>query len=175
MPEAYVWGLQCSTVSNRGSLLGLSRACGGWGFRVSQLTEEPVRQPREMQKTTFRWPNSWQVHGERPHRCLWVELAPVPSWLGLRLCFQFPGDNQWAEQSRHTAVFRLHLPLATELCCPGGRLLPDVPPAFQVLPNHLHGDALLEANLVLALASVGLHGDILLFCEWVGEQESTVI
>lgn len=37
MPEAYVCGLQCSTVSKRGSLLGLSRACGGWGFKVSQL------------------------------------------------------------------------------------------------------------------------------------------
>lgn len=52
-----------------------------------------------------------------------------------------------------------------ELCCPGARLLPDVPPAFQVPSNHLHGDTLLEADLVFALAGVGLHSDILLFCE----------
>lgn len=47
-------------------------------------------------------------------------------------------------------------------------LLPDVPPALQVLPDHLHGDTLLEANLVLALAGVGLHCDVLLLCEWAG-------
>lgn len=87
---------------------------GLWRLGLQGVSaEEPVRQPREMWKTTFRWLNSWQVHGERPHRCLWVELAPVTSWLGLSLCFQVPGDNQRAEQSRHTAVFRTHLPSAT--------------------------------------------------------------
>lgn len=43
-------------------------------------------------------------------------------------------------------------------------LLPDVPPALQILPDHLHSDALLKANLVLALAGIRLHGDVLLFC-----------
>lgn len=74
--------------------------------------------------------------------------------------------------------YHQHLPahqlLCTELCSPGARLLPDVPPAFQVLSNHLHSDTLLKADLVFALAGVGLHGDILLFCEWVGERESAV-
>lgn len=44
-----------------------------------------------------------------------------------------------------------------------GLFLPDVPPALQVLPDHLHSDALLKANLILALAGVGLHSDVLLF------------
>lgn len=57
------------------------------------------------------------------------------------------------------------------LCCPGHLalllgLLPDVPPALQILPDHLHGDALLKANLVLALAGIRLHSDILLLCGW---------
>lgn len=54
-------------------------------------------------------------------------------------------------------------------------LLPDVPPALQILPDHLHGDALLKANLVLALAGVRLHSDILLLCGWWVRRESTAI
>lgn len=66
------------------------------------------------------------------------------------------------------------------LCCPRHLtpllgLLPDVPPALQILSDHLHGDALLKANLVLALAGVRLHSDVLLLCGWQAKQESTVI
>lgn len=65
-------------------------------------------------------------------------------------------------------------------CCPGHLapllgLLPDVPPALQILPDHLHSDALLEANLVLALAGIRLHSDILLLCGWQANKKSTII
>lgn len=69
-------------------------------------------------------------------------------------------------------------------CCPGPAwghltpllwLLPDVPPALQILPDHLHGDSLLKANLVLALAGVRLHGDVLLLCGLWVKQQSTII
>lgn len=45
-------------------------------------------------------------------------------------------------------------------------LLPDVPPALQILPDHLHSDSLLKANLILALAGVRLHSDVLFLCGW---------
>lgn len=48
----------------------------------------------------------------------------------------------------------------------GSRLsLPDEPPAFQVLLNHLHNDSLLEGDFVLPLAGVRLHRHVLLFCQ----------
>ena len=123
--------------------------------------------------------------------------APCWPWLGSALCVPFmcPGRES-ARRARLSeqfscvelkqtgravgAWFGQDLPASR---CPGlawGHLtllglLPDVPPALQILPDHLHGDSLLKANLVLALAGVRLHGDVLLLCGWWVKQQSTII
>lgn len=133
---------------------------------------------------------AWE--GIAPPSASWAG-APVPCGLQLRPCVVCPGGDCARQTLLARAVCTLGtakprlwahscctyppelVPMATLQYPPLLGLLPDVPPALQILPDHLHSDALLKANLVLALAGVRLHSDVLLLCGWRAKWESRVI
>lgn len=112
-----------------------------------------------------RWPSSYAGRC-RPSPSSGKMPEPSPLYPGTCNFYDLFIFLQWLELHNQRVFF---FPQSSLFPClytsRASGCLPDKPPAFQVLLNHLHNDSFLKRDFILPLAGVRLHCHVLLFCQ----------